>query len=101
MPRRPPSRVRVEHRRSRSPRHGISEPGLARGSGKLASAVARLEHDRLWPGAIAAALRRWSKVARRPDLEPLGGSCCPLCNPFYMNDERELLELALYALAPR
>lgn len=60
-----------------------------------------MERDRLWPGAIAAALRRWSKVARQPDLEPMGGSCCPLCNPFYMNDERELLELALHALPRR
>lgn len=73
-------------------------PGFARGSGRLAGAVARLERDRLWPGAVAAALRQWSKVAHQPALASLGGCSCPLCNPFYMNDERDVLELALHAL---
>ncbi|MBS2966846.1 hypothetical protein KGA66_27675 [Actinocrinis puniceicyclus] len=77
---------------------GVSEPGLARGSGKLAGAVARLERDRLWVGAVAAALRQWSRVAHRPGLALSGGCGCALCNPFYMNDEREVLELALHAL---
>lgn len=77
---------------------GVSEPGLARGSGKLAGAMARLERDRLWPGAVAAALRQWSKVAHRPGLAIAGGCGCPLCNPYYMNNERDVLELALHAL---
>ena len=73
-------------------------PGFARGSGGLASAVARLERDRLRPGEVAAALRQWSKVAHRPGLAVLGGCGCPLCNPYAMNEERDVLQLALYAL---
>ena len=98
MPRRRPSELRVERRRSQRLQCEVAEPGLARGSGKLAGAVARLERDQLWLGAVAAALRQWSRVAHRPGLAVAGGCGCPLCNPFYMNDERAVLELALHAL---
>lgn len=100
MPRRRPSQLRAE-RRLRPQRHGLSEPGLARGSSTLAGAVARLERDRLWSGAVAQALQRWSRVAHRPALAFSGGCGCPLCNPIYTADERAVLELALHALPSR
>jgi len=75
-------------------------PGLARGSRKLATAVKRLERQRLWPGAVAQALRRWTQVAHRSALELSGGCGCPLCNPFYLDDERAILEAAMHALPP-
>jgi hypothetical protein len=101
MPRRRPSQLRPAGRLSRQQSHGASEPGFARGSGKLAAAAARLERDRLWPGAVAQALRQWSRIAHSPGLALSGGCGCPLCNPFYMTDERAVLELALHALPPR
>ncbi|HET9173313.1 MAG TPA: hypothetical protein VFN97_28040 [Actinospica sp.] len=76
-------------------------PGLAVGSSRLAGAVSRLERERLWPGAIAQALRRWSQVARRPSLALSGGCGCPLCDPFHTTEERAVLELALHALPVR
>src|SRR5258708_5357721 len=101
MPRRRPSQLRATGRRSGRQAFAASEPGLARGPGMLAAAVARLERDRLWPGAIAQALRQWSRIAHRPGLALSGGCGCPLCNPFYTTDERAVLELALHALPPR
>jgi hypothetical protein len=79
----------------------VSEPGLAVGSGRLAGAISRLERERLWSGAVAQALRRWSQVAHRPRRALSGGCGCPLCNPFYTTDERAVLELALHALPSR
>ncbi|WP_322750133.1 MULTISPECIES: hypothetical protein [unclassified Frankia] len=67
----------------------------------LTGAVARLERDRLWPGAVAQALRQWSRIAHHPRLALSGGCGCPLCNPFYTTDERAVLELALHALPTR
>jgi hypothetical protein len=60
-----------------------------------------LERERLWPGAVAQALRRWSQVAHRPSRALSGGCGCPLCNPFYTTDEHAVLELALHALPSR
>ncbi|MFF7212069.1 hypothetical protein ACFZAU_16285 [Streptomyces sp. NPDC008238] len=62
-----------------------------------AAAAARLERERLWPGALAQALLQWSRTARGLS----GGSVCPLCDPFYKTDERTVLELALHALPSR
>ena len=101
MPRRRPSQIRAACRRDRRQTHAGSQPGLTAGSGALASAVTRLERERLWPGAIAQALRQWSRIARRPNLALSGGCGCPLCNPFYTTDERAVLELALHALPAR
>src|SRR5262245_38508619 len=100
MPRRRPSQLRTEGRQARQP-NGASVPGLARGSSTLAAAVARLERERLWPGAVAQALQQWSRIARRPQVALSGGCGCPLCNPFYSTDERAVLELAVHALPAR
>lgn len=101
MPRRRPAQLRVDYRRLEPERRGGSRRGLARGSGKLAAAIARLERERLWSGAVIEALRWWSKVAHRPGLAVSGGCGCPMCIPFYVNDERAVLELALHVLPLR
>lgn len=73
---------------------------MPRGSGKLAGAVSRLEHDRFWPGAIAQALQQWSRTAHRPSLGLSGGCGCTFCSLYYLTDERGVLEAAMHALAP-
>jgi len=101
MPRNRPSQVRASGRHPRRQTHETPTPGLPRGSGKLAGAVSRLEHERLWPGAIAQALQQWSRTAHRPRRALSGGCGCPMCNPFYTTDEREVLEAAMHALPPQ
>lgn len=101
MPRSRPSRLRAECRRYRQRSSGVSEPGLARGSSRLAGAISRLESDRLWPGAVAQALRRWSQLAHRPSRALSEGCGCPLCDPFFTTEVRAVLEVALHALPSR
>lgn len=75
--------------------------GLARGSGRLAGAISRLERERLWEGAVAQALRRWSQLAHSPRRAFSDGCGCPLCDPFSTTEVRAVLELALHALPSR
>ncbi|MEW2352457.1 hypothetical protein [Spirillospora sp. NPDC029432] len=72
--------------------------GLPSGSNALAAAIIRLERERFWPGAIALALRRWAQYARSDSSPPCG---CPACDPFYLEDERQILETALHVLPVR
>ncbi|MGW0580590.1 hypothetical protein ACWD25_32640 [Streptomyces sp. NPDC002920] len=101
MPRSRPSRLRAARPVRRHRSSARREPGLPRASSTLAAAVVLLEHRRLWPGAVAQALRQWSRHARRPGLALSGGCGCPLCDPLSSTEERAVLELALRALPPR
>ena len=65
---------------------------------KVVHEIGLVERRRLWPGAVASALRTWTSVARRvpwpafSEIPP-----CPCCGPF---DARDTLEQALRALSP-
>ncbi|WP_199444411.1 hypothetical protein [Umezawaea beigongshangensis] len=101
MPRRRPSQLHARARRPSWQHHTPAPPGLPRGSSHLAAAITRLEHQRLYPGAVTAALRAWSRTARSPRRARSGGCGCPLCHPGHPSDERGVLELALHALPAR
>ena len=101
MPRRRPSRLRAESHHFQRGYSRISEPGLPRGSGRLAGAIGRLEHERLWVGAVAQALRGWSQMAHNPRRALSGGCGCPLCDRFFSTEVRGVLEVALHALPGR
>ena len=67
----------------------------------MAGAISRLERDRLWPGAVAQALRRWSQLAHRPGRALSDGCGCPLCDRLLTTEVRAVLEMALHALPSR
>src|SRR5687768_13064567 len=101
MPRRRPSQVRACDPSRLRGRPRTPTSNLPHASSALTAAIARLEHERLWPGAIADALRWWSLVARRPSRALSGGCGCESCLPVHRTEERATLELALHALPAR
>jgi hypothetical protein len=48
----------MSRRSATRPLDGLSPRGVA--------AIARLEHDRFWPGAVDTALRAWARFVREP-----------------------------------
>lgn len=101
MPRKPPTRVRAQQRRTGPRSTARPVPQIPRASGALQAAIARLEHDdeRLSRGAVASAFQTWHRAnsgpARRARDYALHADC-EFCNP----PGREVLELAI-GLLPR
>jgi hypothetical protein len=98
MPRRRPSTLRAS-----AHSHAVigPVPQLFFGTPRLHREVEALERERLWRGALAAALNGWTKLARmRHPVREITG--CPICDHFYdYPDERTVLEVALHGLSPR
>ena len=99
VPRRRPSSILSAGRRTRRPDVHRRVPGLPAGSNALAGAVNRLEHERLWDGAVSDAFRSWERVVRAgyPWRDPL----CPWKDHLEIFDGRALLERAMHALPRR
>jgi hypothetical protein len=66
---------------------------------KAAAAVRRVETDRLWPGAVVAALGTYRRFVHRPGRYlTIPNAYCPCCDPV---DARGTLDLVLRLLPAR
>ncbi|WP_062431135.1 hypothetical protein [Herbidospora daliensis] len=93
MARRSPARVRAD--RPLFDEHTSHLPGLSR-RGRVA--LARLERDRFWPGAVATAYQAWQELSGHPP-EPYGCGyirCCP-----DILEAKAILHVGLAVLPPR
>ncbi|MCM2577570.1 hypothetical protein [Streptomyces meridianus] len=99
MPRRRPHALRsaLHARRPSRPRH----PAIDRLSGSCHAAIARLERESLWPGAVFEAFHRWKAFAHGPQRNltdiPVAGCSIPECCGA-PDADRDVLEAALHRL---
>jgi len=96
MPRKSPARLRADT----PPRPVEPIPGL---SARAQAEIARLEHDRLSPGAAAQALRIWARFVRSPMHRlwaPRFGCGVPECCPDPV-EVRGTLHAVAHALPPK
>ncbi|GJF33858.1 hypothetical protein KNE206_65580 [Kitasatospora sp. NE20-6] len=99
MPRRRPSDLRSERRRSPVERGRYSRIGQLSGSAQ--AEIIRLERTRLEPGDLSRALASWSVLAHTPRRRSLvfrSGCGVPACCPPEPTEWRDLLDAAVHAL---
>lgn len=69
------------------------------GSGPLLAAIARLEREKLWPGAVAQALRGWAEITRQKDPQGHAYGCPFATGSMNMTSGRTSSSLSITCLA--
>src|SRR5690242_7113088 len=87
MPRRRPKGLRAKRWR---PRRGIPVRRVRGVSAATRVAIRKLEEDRLWPGAVAAALAECQRYLNQPGrVLPDPVMACECCDPLVARDRLE------------